>query len=295
MYVWYHRYEGAVKGNTTFAVPSSYLRRFPLPVQITELGSSSSQFPILSERDAAALFQSDIPILVVNPIVTPIPTLLNAMLPTSNPNLIIIITSTSPVPEISNHIQSYLGVSRVLLIDPSLALGALDILNSDSRSALAVQRYQDDFVGSRISTLTDTLGDILSAKVDAEPAPVAFRINTVLAHIRGALDACAANLKHAKNEINTVLAEVSKLEKDMEKFRVTVHGDVFGVESGNKTEVAVDDGEVGRALKTSEKEIRTAMDSMTWWKLLWRVDEVFQLVGGTTQRVWCRGLEKMAS
>jgi hypothetical protein len=187
------------------------------------------------------------------------------------------------------------GKLKLLFIDPSRAVQALLAFKSNSSSVAAVQRYQDDFLGSRIATLTDTLKEILSSINDSQSTNNIFtlRTQTALTLIRRALLACDVSLARTKAAIDTVSADISELNGKVEEARARVQGEVLGLSWQHDASGSTHGrGEVTVALKTTERDIRVVMDRLKWWRMVWQVDEVGGIVGGVVEKAWCKELEE---
>jgi hypothetical protein len=305
---------------STLQIPSSYLQRFPVPIYIKELAptpssqarSLSNTIPIVHDADVIAIFEADIPVIVCNSLTTPLPLLLCTAFPTNN--AILVVTSTPPPESKSPYANSFLyrhlpklhyntelNSLKTLFIDPARAVQALRTLRSGSNSSLAVQRYQDDFVGSGIATFTDALKAKLSSIAPQSPnnhvssvsVSSTLRTQTAIAHIGSALSACAHSLQCAKADITTVYADVSELNGKVEDARARVQNEVFGLSWQHKPSTTkLGRNEVTEALKVAEREMKVVMDRLTWWRMVWRVDEISCIVGAAVERAWCTELEK---
>jgi hypothetical protein len=161
-------------------------------------------------------------------------------------------------------------------MDPSRALLALHTLKCDSTSPSAIQRYQDEFVTSRISALTETISEILKRPRDVKS----------LGQIHGALSACDASLTRARHEIDEVCAIISELAAKVEEARAKVQGEVFGT---------AEQDEVAKALQGAEKSMKVTLEGLTWWKMTWRIDSIGEIVGAAAEKCWCPQLEKQVS
>jgi len=51
--------------------------------------------------------------------------------------------------------------------------------------------------------------------------------------------------------------------------------------------------EVKKALIKSEEDVRHTLDALRWWKLLWRADDVQEIVNAAIHRQWCKDLERV--
>lgn len=120
-----------------------------------------------------------------------------------------------------------------------------------------------------------------------------LRTQTALAQMRGALAACRSSLRRARQEIDNLSAGVSTLSGKIEEAQVKIPGEILGLsrQSGPSNPETEGDA-IKEALALSEKEVRAVLDRLTWWKMVWRVDEISGVVGGAVERAWCRELEK---
>jgi hypothetical protein len=272
-----------------------------VPIQITELNSSSA---LRDEKAALALFKADISVIVWNPLTTPLTVLLTSIAALNNPNTLLAITSSSSTTQLHAHIESliqqHLDEVKTIFIDPWRALRAHEILESDSASPLSVQRFQDDFTESRISSISDFLNDIF-AQVDPIHTSTnhtimtsnAFGTYAALSRIRSALVMCQKSLRDSERKMDIVRTSVSNLRMQIEEVKMKAHRKVLGI-SGEVVGAsrAEDMDEVGKALNDTEKKLKEVLDWLTWWRMLWRVDEIGIIVGDAVDKAWCNDLEK---
>lgn len=174
----------------------------------------------------------------------------------------------------------------VLFIDPSRALSALRTLSAAPSSSVAVQRYQDDFDGSRIASLTHAIRELLAASSHILPRSVspALHVHTAQANVAGSLDACNIFLARALREIDELCLRVGALKDRVEEVRVRVPQEVFGAAGEGADEIQL---AVGKA----KRDIGVVMGTLTWWRLLWRADDLSEVVGAAIDRAWCKDLE----
>ncbi|RDB25154.1 hypothetical protein Hypma_007665 [Hypsizygus marmoreus] len=284
--------------SSNFQTQSSYLRQFPISLEITEvrptISSQSLETFVLDNATSATLLAADIAIVVCNPVTTPLPALLRNPSITLNPNTILVVTSTATCPTTDAFMTSLsrlvpatnaCNIPKVIFVDPLRAMAANNALKGDSRSSIAIQRYQDNFVGSHISTVTDTLKAILSSGSD-----VTLRVQISLAHIRAALSACQASLKRARREMDVVSVSVSHLTSRIEEAKARVQGEVLGQPAASRGDTEGD--VVVGAVAKAAKDVRMVMDRLTWWKMVWRVDEISLIVSQAVHQAWCQDLER---
>ncbi|KII92788.1 hypothetical protein PLICRDRAFT_172838 [Plicaturopsis crispa FD-325 SS-3] len=244
-------------------IPSPWLQRFPLPLQIAELST------------AAPLFSADISIIVCNPLnMTPADVLASRHLPLSNPNSTIVFTVHPPPPDLAAALRALNPSCTILFINPAQALGALHALERGE-----VQRYQDDFNASHLSELTKTVSPLLSL------SPRDFYASTTAAHVLSALGTARVVLDDAEAEVREVYARVDVLKGEVEEARARVRKEVLGV-----------DGEqVKRAITEAEKGMRSVLNVMSLWNVMRSVDDISALVDAAAQKVWCKELERQVS
>lgn len=68
----------------------------------------------------------------------------------------------------------------------------------------------------------------------------------------------------------------------MTALQETIHAEAFGSSDGQVVQDAV---------TRAKQVVRPTMDRLTWWRLLWKVDDVAEIVTSSVNRAWCRHLE----
>ncbi|KAG1812400.1 uncharacterized protein BJ212DRAFT_447975 [Suillus subaureus] len=271
--------------NGTLTIPASWLQQYPFPVQLTEIPYLSSH-PSLPKM----LLKGDVLILLCNPLTTPLPTLIsNAQYILQRPNTILVLTVSSASGHAIDYISKELAAAnctpgKILAVDPIRALEAVSALKSDPSSPAAIQRYQDDFTGSRISLLGDVLAGMLGLKDSGRTASsssslLAIRTRSAVIQMQGALYASARSVSQARVAIDHVFTGASELQSQVEEIRARTDREVL-VESG-----------IDEALLRGSKEMKALLESLTWLKMIWRVDEIDSLVSSALYKHWCRELE----
>ncbi|KAG6831831.1 hypothetical protein H0H87_003750 [Tephrocybe sp. NHM501043] len=274
---------------------SAFFQHFPAPVQITELSPSSDDntSSTVDQKTSEALSKADIAVIACNPITTSIPALLREPL-FRNPNTLLIVTST-PSTSIAEDLQTSIlnslpekvasGNLKILFADPSRAAVANENFKSNFQSSSAIQRYQDNFVGSQVSSVTAALKNIVSPGPDFSES--SLRSQTALSHIRAALSTCQAVLHRARNEMEALAVDVCTLKARIEEAKARAHGDVLGPSSSGSEGDAVID-----AVNLAAKEVKVVMDRLTWWRMVWRVDEISLLLTQAVFQPGCGTLEQ---
>ncbi|KAG2099121.1 hypothetical protein BD769DRAFT_1512126 [Suillus cothurnatus] len=250
-----------VNGNLT--IPASWLQQYPFPIQLTEISSISSH-PSLA-KNAPQRRRINLPL----------------------PNTILVLTASSTSGHALDCISKELAAANctpgnILAVDPIRALEAVSALKSDPSSPAAIQRYQDDFMGSRISLLGDVLARMLGLKdsmASSSSLLLAIRARSAVIQMQSALYASARSVSQARVAIDHVFTGASELESQVEEVRARTDREVL-VESG-----------IDEALLRGSKEMKALLESLTWLKMIWRVDEMDSLVSSALDRLWCREFE----
>lgn len=136
-------------------------------------------------------------------------------------------------------------------------------------------------MGSRISLLGDVLAGMLGLKDSGRTSSLllAIRTQSALIQMRSALYASARSVSQARVAIDRVFTGASELQSQVEEVRARTDREVL-VESG-----------IDEALLRGSKEMKAVLESLTWLKMVWRVDEIDSLVSSALDRYWCRELE----
>lgn len=87
--------------------------------------------------------------------------------------------------------------------------------------------------------------------------------------------------------ILSIRDQISELECRAEEAKAKAAREVFGV-AGEK---AGEEDEIRKAVRIAKRDIGAVMDDLTWWKLLWRVDDVRVIVDSAVNGAWCKDLE----
>jgi hypothetical protein len=244
-----------------------------------------------------AIYQADVPIIVCNPIATPLSTVLASPLPH---NTILVLSSSISQADLDEIIQQKLSASplhrrpfkifKTIAVDPKRAVEAVHALQSDSQSVFAIQRFQTDFLSSAIVSVTHALHGKLKSNSSTSPL-LALRAKTALYHIQDALCAGLTSIREMRHDLDQASVDASNLRAKIEETQARIQGDIFGSPLGGKTDV----DQVAEAIRLAEAEMRPIMDRLTWWRMVWRVDEISGIVGRAVTRSWCQALEKKVS
>ncbi|KAG7098830.1 hypothetical protein E1B28_000734 [Marasmius oreades] len=230
------------------------------PFKTTAISPFYSEFPldvtVQQEYSYQPPLDADIAICVVDPVSgSPAPTVYN-------PNTILVYTS---IPTTSYRPPPHIRTKKVLFIDPGRARAGLDAIRADPSSSAAVQIYRHDFLGSRAGDILRTLKQYFAES----PTIQAIRKRKQL-----------GQLVVAETEVNNLLDKVCDLRASVEEEKEKVIKEILG------------GGRVRHAVAQAKNDITPSMDRLTWWRMIWRVDEISNYVQEAVGRAWCRGLEE---
>lgn len=241
-----------------------------------------------------ALYTADIPIIVFNPLTTPLSILLRNRLPS---NVILVSSAPTSQDELTSIIHDELSAAQehfdsakqpaprvnveplnIISADPQQALAAIHVLQSDSDSYSAIQRFQDEYASSHLSSLTQALKSRVTAPCNGE----CIKVAVANSRIQDSLNAGFDYIGTRTAEIQAAVRDVDLLQHTTSRDRAIIQTKVLGV----------DGAEVKDAVQRAEKDIKQVMDRLTWWKMIWRVDEISTIVSGALTQAWFHNLEK---
>ncbi|EFI28153.1 hypothetical protein CC1G_14180 [Coprinopsis cinerea okayama7 len=289
---------------STLSLPSTYLQRFPVPIEITEIRHTSSPSILIDAATLSRLYEADVPILLCNPLTTPLNKLLSIPLPQGT---IIVVRAPPSQPidanQLLSSVPSFAPKPTIILADPTRAVNAVDLMQSNpASSSSVVQRFQDEFTGSNVSAFTQVLQKILHApEVKASPkqkqttASDYLRVKFAMHKLEDALSSCIASIENLKARLDAACVDASRLRDKVEETGAKVEYQVLGPSDQTNLGRNARGNEVTEALRQAEKQMQAVMSRFTWWKMVWRVDEVTNLVASALQRTWCPELERKAS
>lgn len=212
----------------------------------------------------------------MNPVTTPLTSLTSAHRSIlSHPNSILVIAGVQ-TPEIDSFVKSLFVEPKVLYIDPGNALRSLQAFKADPSSLKSIDTYQYGSIVSGINELTKVIKTRLEAVGDIQRS-------TAISILERSLDASRAALEGAKLDTDQICDTISHLKTRIEDAKARVEGDVL--RTAGKDDVT-------EALERARREVLLVMDDLKWWKLLWRVDDIGEIVGSAVDRAWCKGLEQ---
>jgi hypothetical protein len=270
----------------SLSLASAYLTQFSEPIELIEFrrppAEQGKPISISQIFEHSTVAEADISILVCNPLVTPLSTMHAFDVPS---NCILVLSIGIPQHELDELLKQHQSYTRsssskqlqFLAVEPRRAANAIHILRRETNSVAAIQRYQDDVLGSQISQITDALQSKVSGPVQT----------MALHRINDALNRCHRHLQSTKNALDTTFLNSCILRDRIEECTARAANDVFKDESSKE----LADNNVAAAMEEARKELVETMDLLTWWRLLWKVDEISTVVTAAVQTVWCE-LEK---
>ena len=277
---------------------SSYLRQFSVSLEITQL--HASQIPRILP---SALFKADAPIIVFNPLNTPLSSLKHLVFPSHTLFVIPIAPhlnhSSSTVSQILSELPqlSNSHSPRILFIDPSRARSAIQTFRSDPTSAIAVQQYQDNYNGSGIFHLTNAIRSIVDSG-KATSSPLAYLLSrTAIIQLHDTLRAFHVTIEGIQKSLDDIRGSVRHLTCKIEEAKVRIPNEIFFGQSASTVQAgkrAVEKDIIGESLKSASKEMKHVLERLSWWKAIWRIDDISGIVGDAVERVLCKDLEQKA-
>ena len=289
---------------------SQWLTRFSTPVEIVELPAAAT------DADLIALLTADIPVVVLDPIVISSSAVLQSPLYRTvfdHPHAILVVIGIE-TPEARSYVETlfdshstrsergpgkvdegkgtvWTNRPKVIYANPLQSLESLHTLKENPGSLQAIEAYQHGRLSSRISDFDNAVrGNLVEAKttLGKDTSPHAF---TAVALLHRSLNLARRSLDDSLREADDLRRSIGELLGETEKAKVCLHPDVLDIWEGTPGKEAGTD-EVKKAMIKSKQDIKRALNQLKWWKLLWRVDDVQEIVNAAIQRQWCRDLER---
>ena len=273
---------------------STFLTQFSLPIEIIEVRAPNAEnsVSISDLLENNPISEADISIFVCNPLVTPLSAVPIHILPSNSIVVFSAVDSQSDLDAIlkqqqlqarSPHCTTAKQI-EIIAVDPRRAANAVNILQREPNSITAIQRYQDDVLGSQISRLTEVLRSKL---VIDDPKLESSTIKTKLAlgRIADALDSSHASLMSTRSDLDHAFLETSRLQERIAECTAKMQTILFENRNGSGSRVA-------NAIKQVHKEMSQIMGRLSWWQMFWRVDDISTIVSSAVARVWFHEFEK---
>ncbi len=280
-------------------ISSGYLTQFPIPVEITEYRTPTSiegdNSNVLTKiLESSTIWKADVAIIVCNPLTALLPAILHAHLPG---NAIIVLSANIAADNldaiINNQVSHLLNkqslptqLPEIIAVDPRRALDAVRTLQAEPDSLSAIQRYQAGFVGSRLADVTQAL----RSKLALSPTTPTVRTKLALNHILDALRYSTYTTQQVRHATDRAFIDASHLTERIREVESRIVNDVFGRRDPTTEKIVLN--EVEEATKQAEKDMKIVMDRLTWWQMVWRIDEISGMICSALRQSWCHGLEK---
>ena len=255
----------------------------------------------LSQDHLRLLYTAHIPIVLFNPLTTPLTalspytssdtksTVLPYPLP---PHALLLITSPSPISTSSSvpPLIFELGVSpdRVFFVDPARALSSIRALRTNPSDALHVQRYSDDALGSGLSALKRQLQSVPTAVQKGDAL-----LSAAVGVLRNGLHSAEAELREAAGLARALRSETERARDNArravfgpayEPVRLTTSQSPTALKTG--TTVQRDNNKVRAAMAHADRTVEPVLDSLTWWRVLWAPDDAGWRVRQAARDAW---------
>jgi hypothetical protein len=251
---------------------------------LKKLDAEILEIPAAHPDSSALLYDADVQILVTSPLATPLPRSFESLL--SKPGSFLVLNYPTLDQQVADFTVSRLSrlsptvsdalKAKLLHVYPPKAFSALDLFHQGSTSADAIQAFQDDFMGSGVPVLSQSISQALSLEPEARRSRYAQLILT------GALEACRDAVEDASRDVTAVRKHVEELQARVYDAQGVSVLDVLGGDEAP---------EVGKALRSSTRDVQPVIDALQWWKLPLKVDDLGDTLSRAIERAWCRGLE----
>ncbi|KAG6335569.1 hypothetical protein ID866_3509 [Astraeus odoratus] len=269
--------------------PSTWLLQYSNDIQLVEFPPLNMMLRANAES-AKWLLSSDILVILCDPLTTPVTALATQAKHLLNrPNTILAFTSVVQSEYHRGRVSKELFdlgciPGRILFLNPVQALDAIELLKKGSNLPWAIERYQHDSLCSRISSVAGAIGELLSTTTGStESSLLSLQTRTTLIQVQSALDASLNSVHCTTERLAELSASFVKLRSQVEDLKKKVENEVL--KGSGKEDV------VGLALALGAKRMKRMLDALSFWNLVWRVDEVGAIVSATVQRQWCKELE----
>ena len=267
--------------------PSTWLLQYPYDIELVEFPPLSS-ISIANTDATKLLLSSDVLVLLCDPLTTSVPTLCAKSQHLLNrQNTILVFTSVAPFEHRRRLLSKELAElgckpGHILFLDPTRALDAITLLQTDSSLPFAIERYQKDSLNSQISTLGVAINELFGTRASTESSLLALQTRTVLMQLQSALDASFRSVQCAAERLARMDAGVAKLRSQVAGIKESEGSEALG---------AGENDVVRSVLAQGIKRMQAMLQSLSFWRMLWRVDDVGPLVSAPVRMEWCKELE----
>jgi hypothetical protein len=271
-------------------------------VRLTELRPTRN----LSEDHLRLLYTAHIPIILLNPLTTPLmmlsphtssnerATVLPYPLP---PHTLLLITSPSTISTSSSVPPSVfeLGVSpnRVLFVDPARALSSIRALRSNPSDLRHIQRYSDDGLGSGLNKLRQQLQTVPTSTQKGDAL-----VGAAVGVLRICLDSAEEELREASSLVRALRSETARSGEDARRAVFGPAQELAALDDHAPSQMPGSTAKAGRAAAGDNSNkvqatmvrggegILSVLDNLTWWRVLWAPDEVSWRMRQAVRDAW---------
>ena len=180
---------------------------------------------------------------------------------------------------------------KFIYVNPSQAIESLQTLKKNPTSPQAIGEYQYGKLASRISDFGTAIRKNLAEAEANLGKDSPFHAFTAVALLHRSLNIARGSLDESSREAADLARGISELLGETEITKLRLRPDVLGIWDGASGREAGTD-EVKKAMAKSKEEVKRSLDALGWWKLLWRVDDVQEIVNAAIHRQWCKDLER---
>lgn len=276
--------------DSSIYLSSSFVRQFSIPLEITELCPSPTPSKL---QLPTSFYKADVPIVVFNPLTTPLSTLKTLNVPSHT----VFVASQSPYLNDTTLQRNTLSgvlpqspLARLLFVDPPRAVAAIQTFQSNPTSTHAIQQYQDNFTSSGIPLVTRAIRDVVDSGANTSSSAAYLRNRTAIIQLHDTLNAFKSNIEDIERSLNDIRLGINQLSGKVKEAKVRIPRDVLTSDDGFTSTVGQD--AVKSSLTLASKEVKEVLEKLSWWKTIWRVDEISGIVGSAVDRIWCKDLEK---
>ncbi|XP_006460768.1 hypothetical protein AGABI2DRAFT_203958 [Agaricus bisporus var. bisporus H97] len=256
--------------DSSIHLSSPFLRQFSIPLEITELRPSLSTWSKLLLP--ASFYKADVPILVFNPLTTP----LSALKTLNVPSHTLFVASQSPhlnnttlQRDTLSELFPQSSLARLLFSDPPRAIAAVQTFRSNPTSAIAIQQYQDNFTTSGISLVAQVIRDVVDSGAKTSSPAAYLRNRTAVIQLHDTLNALKSNIQDIQRNLDDIRQGVYQLSGKVEEAKVRIPRDILISDRGPTSAVGQD--AVKSSLTLASKEAKGVLEKLSWWRTIWRL------------------------
>jgi hypothetical protein len=145
-------------------------------------------------------------------------------------------------------------------------------------------------IGNISKAIRERLSEI--HKISGSGSTFAVRSYTASSLLQRSLYVSRVALSDAKRETDQLRQSISELTFKIEELRVKSQGEILGLFDEPSLVGENSKDEVSKALDKAKKDLKVVLDGLKWWKLLWRVDEISEIISTAVDKAWCKELER---